>query len=97
MNLIISISREQNISDKKDQYYKAHSIHNILKSIDNKIVSSVDFYSILRCLREDILQLDQYYKCETILDVHWVQDKSLHVINISTRFYSATITAKQID
>lgn len=96
MIFILSISTEQD-PEKTGMHYKAYSLHNLLKGIDNMIVTSTEFYAILRCLREDILQLDQYYKYETVLDVYWAKDKALHVIDISTRFYSATLTAKQID
>ncbi|MEA4918121.1 hypothetical protein SDC9_173557 [bioreactor metagenome] len=92
MKLFLSISTGQ-----EDMCYKADILHKLLKGIDGKTVSSTEFYSILRCLREDILQFDQYYKCETVFDICWEKDKGLHVIDISTRFYSATLTAKQID
>lgn len=95
MILILSIFSEQD-PEKTGMHYKAHYLHNLLKGIDNMIVTSTEFYTILRCLREDILQLDQYYKYETVLNVYWAKDKGLHVIDIYTRFYSATLTAKQI-
>lgn len=95
MIFILSISTEQDPVNK-GQHYKAYSLHNLLKGIDNRIVTSSEFYAILRCMREDIQQLDRYYKCETVFDVYWAKDKGLHIIDISTRFYSAALTAKQI-
>lgn len=96
MIFILSISTDHD-PEKKGQYYKAYALHNLLMRMDNKIVtSSTKLYDLLRCLREDIIQLDHYYNCETVLNVSWEKDKNQHVIAISTRFYSATLTAKQI-
>ena len=82
-----------------DQDNERHSYipHNLLKGMDNRIIfTSSEFYGLLRCLRDDILQLDQHYKCETVLCFHWEKEKNQYVVDISNRLYSATLTAKQI-
>lgn len=97
MNLLLTYYSEYD-PNPRDDCNKPYWLQQLLRKLDNKILSLAQFFSELHLIRMQIEELDQSFwsNGKTYIEIFYLTEQQIHMIDFSFSYYTGTLTAKQI-